>query len=206
MAEDKILDRLLPGRRAALKREILEHALACFNELGIEATTIDAVKTRCGTSVGAIYHHFGNKEGILSTLFFIAQDDQRAQLKAVLQKANTLQDAVYIMVRSYVDWVTDHPDWARFLFQARSAVAKGPHRQQLEERNVENYRDLKDRLFSLDRGPHEIIQSSELLPSLIIGPSEHLCRAWLSGRIQASPSEYRDQLAESAWRAIQRSL
>lgn len=204
MAEDKILNRFLPGRRSALKREILEHALACFNELGIEATTIDAIKTRCGTSVGAIYHHFGNKEGILSTLFFIAQDDQRAGLKAALQKAKTLQDAVCIMVRSYVDWVTNHPDWARFLFQARSAVAKGPHRQQLEDRNVENYRDLKERLFSLDRGPHEIIQSSELLPSLIIGPSENLCRAWLSGRIHRSPSDYRDQLAESAWRAILR--
>ena len=52
MAEDKILDRFLPGRRAALKREILEHALACFNELGIEATTIDAIKTRCSALIG----------------------------------------------------------------------------------------------------------------------------------------------------------
>jgi len=204
MAEDKILERFLPGRRSALKREILEHALACFNELGIEATTIDAIKTRCGTSVGAIYHHFGNKEGILSTLFFIAQDDQRAEVKTTLQGANTLQDAVYILVQSYVDWVTNHPGWARFLFQARSAVAKGPHRQQLEDRNIENYRDLKERLLSLDHEPHEIIQSAELLPSLIIGPSEYFCRAWLSQRTQTSPTGYREQLAESAWRAIQR--
>ena len=71
MNQSNILENRFPGRRAALKREILEQALHCFNDLGVEATTIDAIKARCDTSVGAIYHHFGNKEGILSALFFV---------------------------------------------------------------------------------------------------------------------------------------
>ena len=204
MPDDDILEKPFPGRRSALKRNILENALACFNELGVEATTIDTIKVRCGASVGAIYHHFGNKEGILSALFFCAQDNQRAKLTSALETAKTLKEAVHVIVKSYVDWVTSYPEWARFLFQARSAVAKGPHQQQLRERNIENYRELREVLFRLDSGANEIIQCQELLPSLIIGPAENFCRAWLSGRIQTSPLEYREQLAESAWRSIHR--
>lgn len=204
MPEHSLLERRFPERRAALKREILEHALACFNEMGVEATTIDAIKARGNTSVGAIYHHFGKKEGILSALFFIAQDDQREQLTASLDEAQDLQSAVYAMVTGYLDWVTAHPDWARFLFQARSAVAKGPHQQELKERNLENQRALKAKILSLKSRPGEIVQPFELLPSLVIGPAENYCRAWLSGRVQTSPREYREQFAEAAWRSIQR--
>ena len=39
-----ILENKFPGRRAALKRDILEQALYCFIELGVEATTIEAIK------------------------------------------------------------------------------------------------------------------------------------------------------------------
>lgn len=44
----------------------------------------------------------------------------------------------------------------------------------------------------------------ELMPSLIIGPAESYCRAWLSVRVKQSPELYRQALAEAAWRAVGR--
>ncbi len=199
-----ILENRFPGRRAALKREILTQALQCFNEYGVEATTIDTIKARCDTSVGAIYHHFGNKEGILSALFFAAQDDQSQHLDDELAKASSLREAVTSMVGSYLDWVSAHPEWARFLYQARSPVAKGPFQQELKERNAKKFRELKKKLLGFESKEIKLVQSFEILSSLIVGPSENYCRAWLANRVKTSPRDYRDEFAESAWRSIQR--
>ena len=86
MATHEALERQFPGRRAHLKRHILHGALACFNEQGLEPTTIDQIRVRCDTSVGNIYHHFGNKDGLIAALFFCALDDQ-ARLRATLDDA-----------------------------------------------------------------------------------------------------------------------
>ncbi|TVT35230.1 TetR/AcrR family transcriptional regulator [Marinobacter vinifirmus] len=204
MNQSNILENRFPGRRAALKREILEQALHCFNDLGVEATTIDAIKARCDTSVGAIYHHFGNKEGILSALFFAAMDDQRQQLERELAGANNLREAVFCIIESYLDWVAANHEWARFLYLARSPLAKGPFQQELKDRNVQNYQKLKEQLIGLGKGDIKIVQPFEMLFSLIIGPSENYCRAWLSGRVKTSPQEYRKEFAESAWRSLKR--
>lgn len=204
MNQSNILENRFPGRRAALKREILEQALLCFNDLGVEATTIDAIKARCDTSVGAIYHHFGNKEGILSALFFAAMDDQRQQLERELAGADNLREAVFCIIESYLDWVAANREWARFLYQARSPLAKGPFQQELKDRNIQNYQKLKEQLIGLGKGDIKIVQPFEMLFSLIIGPSENYCRAWLSGRVKTSPQEYRKEFAESAWRSLKR--
>lgn len=204
MCQYKILENRFPGRRAALKRDILEKALHCFNEFGVDATTIDTVKARCETSVGAIYHHFGNKEGILSALFFAAQDDQRQHLEHELAKATSLREVVYLVISSYLEWVVANPDWARFLFQARSSVAKGPFQKELKDRNAKNFQELKEKLLSVENEDVKIVLSFEMLPSLIIGPSENYCRAWLAGRAQSSPKDYREEFSESAWRSLVR--
>lgn len=67
-----LLERLYPGRRAALKRQILLDALGCFLEQGIETTSIEMIRAKSESSVGAIYHHFKNKEGIVAALFFFS--------------------------------------------------------------------------------------------------------------------------------------
>ena len=71
-----LLERFYPGRRAELKRDIFRKALQLFNEQGIEATTIEMIRAECDTSVGAIYHHFGNKEGLVAALLITPQNEQ----------------------------------------------------------------------------------------------------------------------------------
>lgn len=203
MHELSILERRFPGHRAGLKREILEQALACFNETSIEATTIDSIRARCAASVGAIYHHFGNKEGILGTLFFAVLDDQYEFFEKYVEQASTLEAFISALVISYVDWVVQNPDWARFQFQARASVAKGPHRHELAERNSKQFQALKEKLRTIDNGGISITTPFELLPSLVIGASENYCKAWLSGRVETSPREFREDLAAAAWRSIQ---
>lgn len=197
-----VLERAYPGERAQLKRRILLGALACFNEHGIEATTIEMILARCEASVGNLYHHFGSKEGLVAALFFCTLDDQAVLLDGELALAQTLQEGVAALVYSYVDWVTAQPELARFLFQARSAVSKGPHAPELQQRNRQRVKLIVGWFAVPQRAGRLKDWPPELLLSLIIGQSENYSRAWLSGRVKATPAQYRAMLAEAAWASV----
>lgn len=198
----ELLERSYPGRRAELKRSILRAALQCFNAQGIEATTIEMIRVACDTSVGAIYHHFGNKEGLVAALFFAAMQDQAALRLKYFEAAETTRDGVNALVFSYVDWVASQPEWARYQFSARFAVSNGPHKEELAEKNKIRNQQVQEWFARPGVGEELANFPAELVPSLIIGPSESYCRAWLSGRVSQSPKLYRDVLAEAAWRSL----
>jgi AcrR family transcriptional regulator len=56
-------------RRAATRTAVLEAAHALFGTAGFEATSLDEIAARSGTSKGAIYHHFDSKEQLFQTVF-----------------------------------------------------------------------------------------------------------------------------------------
>lgn len=202
METSDLLERCYPGRRAELKRAILGKALVCFNQQSIEATTIEMIRAECATSVGAIYHHFGNKEGLVAALFFAALEDQAKLREDYLAQAKSAEEGVHALVYSYVDWVEQQPDWARFQFQARASINKGPFKDELAALNKSRTGQLREWLAEPGRGDRLKSLPAELLPSLIIGQSENYCRAWLSGRVPSSPTTYRELLAEAAWKSV----
>ncbi|WP_111854433.1 TetR/AcrR family transcriptional regulator [Acinetobacter oleivorans] len=201
----ELLERLYPGRRAALKRQILLDALSCFLENGIETTSIEMIRSKSDSSVGAIYHHFKNKEGIVATLFFAALDDQAALRDEYLEGTKSFQEVLYAFIHSYVDWVSGQPDFAKFLISARFSVMQGEDQERLIQKNklrnqkifseISNYAEAE----FLKSIPHE------LLLSLVIGSTENYCRAWLSQRVKSDPKVYKDILAKAAWDSLQNS-
>jgi len=206
MTTKSLLERAYPNRRANLKRAILEAALASFNTHGIEAATIEMIRAAVDTSVGAIYHHFGNKEGLVAALFLAALTDQAGLREEYLSTAESTEDGVRALVYSYVDWVVAQPDWARFMFQARYAVSQGPYATSLSSRNKERNEKLHAWFATSTRAIELRPLASELIPSLIVGPAESYCRAWLSGRVQASPAFHRKAIADAAWLAVGRGM
>lgn len=193
-----------PGPRKAHKRRILSGALACFNELGIEATTIETIRGRTKSSVGSIYHHFGNKEGLVAALCFAALDDQLNLMQPRVKSASTPREAVGQLIHSYLEWVSQKPELARFIAQARQSVATGPFGKDLDERNRQRYGNLHKWLARGIEDGTILALPKEIYASLLIGPSENYCRAWLSGRVSESPITYAKILAEAAWRAVGR--
>jgi AcrR family transcriptional regulator len=203
LAIEDVLERQFPERRAQLKRHILQAALACFNEQGLEPTTIEQIRGRCDTSVGNIYHHFGNKDGLIAALFFCALADQARLREQYLGMAKTIEESVAALVYSYLDWVAAEPEFARFQFQSRSSVAKGPMAEELAERNRHRNRQMREWLTEPSGVAALGEVPVELLPSLIIGQAESYCRAWLSGRVLTPPDRFREPLAQASWASLQ---
>jgi AcrR family transcriptional regulator len=184
------------------KQDILDAALHCFNAHGVEASTIDMIRERCGASVGSVYHHFGNKENIAATLFHTAMEDHHVCQLALLAKAHDAQAGVKALAYAYVDWVSANPDKARFALHNRGVLAQGEAGAAMQAR-------VKERLSSLLKWFKPHIESGQLkkLPielygSLITGPAHDYARLWLAGRAKADIRKYREIFAEAAWAAV----
>ena len=77
--------------------------------------------------------------------------------------------------------------------------------QQLIDRLAQEVIQLRRQMPEAGQGgPRNL--PCELMPSLVMGPVQSYCRAWLSGQGGAdglpSPATYRAELADAAWRAV----
>ncbi|CAB1207470.1 TetR/AcrR family transcriptional regulator [Acinetobacter bouvetii] len=202
MSNRELLERIYNGRRAELKREILLAAMQCFLEQGIEATTIEMVRDRAEASVGAIYHHFKNKDGLVAALYLAALQDQYDGRMQVLQHAVSLQDGIQKILWAYIDWVERYPDFARFLYAANFNMRQGSFQAELNQQNIQRNKALQ--AWLAEQPEKQLLEHlpKELMLSLVMGATESYCRAWLSGKVKTLPSQYKVQLAAAAWQAL----
>ncbi len=184
------------------KRSILDAALVCFCDQGVEGTTIQDIQARADCSVGSLYHHFGSKEGIAEALWLDAIEQFNAAMLRNLEKSRNGKDAVRGVVIAYCRWTTRHAALARFL-----------HSRDIEfsEKAKERQRALRDGYI---RRVYEIftpfVRAREVaeLPlhayvPLISGPIEAYVRRWLAGDAP-SPLKVQELFADAAWSAVKR--
>ncbi len=188
--------------RSARKQQILQAALACFTEQGVEATTIEMIRDRSGASIGSLYHHFGNRERIIGVLYLEGIGEYAARLEAGLIETLEPEACVKLFVTGYIDWVVANPDWARFILHNRGRVEAGEMGEQLREFNREHGRRIAGILRRhRDAGAFKPLPK-ECFVSVVIGPAQDMARNWLAGRSKTALAEYRDLLAQIAWDSV----
>jgi len=189
-------------RRPSRKQDILDAALACFTEHGVEATTIDMIRERSGASVGSMYHHFGSKESIAAALYIDALADYGRLQAARLAAARSARDGIVAVVHAYVDWIADNPDKARFVLYGRGAIVRSEAGAELKARTQNHVPDTLNWFAPyIARGELRALPR-DVLPSLVTGPAHDYARLWLSGRAQTDIRAYRDLFAETAWKSV----
>ena len=181
------------------KQAILQAALQCFTEQGVAATTIEMIRERAGASIGSLYHHFGSKDGIARALFLDAMEAYHEQLWRRLDQVSTAEAGVRALVSSYIDWVADNPDLARFVLYSRGYLVKQAAGAELEV----DSRARLSRLWAffrpfIDRNELKRVPA-ECYASLIIGPAHDYARLWLAGRVRTPLRDYRELFADAAW-------
>lgn len=87
-------------RRADTRARLLDAAAELFAERGIEASTVEAIAARADRTSGALYDHFGNKEGLLYALLESYVSDVATEIGAELLAADTLDDRLLALWRN----------------------------------------------------------------------------------------------------------
>lgn len=69
MANDQTMTkRSQQQRTSATVATLLESAMRLFGERGYAATALEDIAADCGLTIGAIYHHFGNKKALFGAV------------------------------------------------------------------------------------------------------------------------------------------
>jgi AcrR family transcriptional regulator len=180
------------------RRDILDAALRGFAEKGLAGTTVEEVRRRSGASVGSIYHHFGDKEGIAAALYVDALRDYQAGLLALLEEGRDAERTVKALVRHHLRWVEADPDRARFLLSGRPPRAAGTIAE-LNRNALRATAAWVDREVAAGRMAALPI---DIFYSVLVGPAQEFCRHWLDGRMRTSIRAAERALSAAAWRAL----
>jgi AcrR family transcriptional regulator len=180
------------------KQEILDAALRGFAEKGLAGTTVEEVRERSGASVGSIYHHFGDKEGIAAALYVAALSDYQEGLLAVLAAGDEPERTVKELVRHHLRWVDADRDRARFLLSGRPPRAAG----EIAALNRRAFRATSKWLDEQVAAGRIRAMPFDLFYSVLIGPAQEFCRHWLEGRVRSSLRSAERELAAAAWRSL----
>jgi len=80
MAEPKPITKA--EQRAATMHKLVEVARVTFASSGYAAAAMEAIVARAGVTRGALYHHFGSKEGLFQAVLEAVQAEVAARIEA----------------------------------------------------------------------------------------------------------------------------
>ncbi len=163
------------------KRAILEAALECFSTDGYDAASIEDICAISGASVGSVYHHFGNKEGIASALYEEGIIGYQADLVTIVAAGGTPEQLVAAIVRHHLRWVRENQAFARYLLRMGAAPATAAARPAVQRHNDELLRRVELWLRPQAAAGRILDVPATTLVALVLGPCHAVARAWLAG-------------------------
>jgi AcrR family transcriptional regulator len=190
--------------RSEQAQRVLDVALRLFDLMGYSATRITDIKLQSEVSVGTIYHHFGNKEGIAGALYVDSLADWRRGLNQALA-GTASEDGVREAVGHHLSWCDDNRARARFLMRRRETEVDDLVRTEIEGLNRRTFETIE-----LWYRPHVVAGDLRDLPLPLLyavwfGPAQEYARTVLEhGRSRGLPSlaDAEPALADAAWAAL----
>jgi len=188
------------ARRADDPRQlVLDTVLALFSERGYFATSVQDISRESGVSVGSLYHHFGDKEGIARALYQTLSDRMSGRISWIRAHRKTAHDQCRDVVRTLFDMTESEPLVVDFMLYAK-------HKDFLpEEKSI-----CSSKPFELMRAMVAAgMASGEIRPMDLMVASSSLCGgpirmivARLDGILQAPLPHYLDEVWDCAWRSV----
>jgi AcrR family transcriptional regulator len=111
-----------PRREASSRGEqtrtlIVDTALRLFREQGYEATTMRAIATEAGVSVGNAYYYFPSKQHLVQAYYAQSQELHVEAARAVLDQQTSFEARLHGVLRARMDTMQSEKDFAVAFFR-----------------------------------------------------------------------------------------
>ncbi len=165
---------------------LLATARKVFTERGYAETSMDDLTAQAGLTRGALYHHFGDKKGLLAAVVQQIDAEMDARLQAISDNADDPWQGFRGRCQAYLEMALE-PDIQRIVLRDARAVLGGAS-PQAQRQCVESMQQLIDELMR--RG---IVTKAEpqALAALIYGSLEE-ATLWI-----AASDDGKTRLAQS---------
>lgn len=111
-------------RRAQTRTALLDAAAELFATRGVDGASIDAIAEAAGRTSGAVYDHFGGKDGLLFALLEGWVDDVAAVIGAELATATSLEERMAALWRNVSEPVAGDGRWIALEHELWSYAAR----------------------------------------------------------------------------------
>lgn len=161
---------------AETRAKLIAAARQAFGTVGYANASMDDFTSAVGLTRGALYHHFGDKKGLLQAVVEEIDAEMSARLKVISARAPNRWQAVVDEWIAYVEMALE-PEIQRIMFRDAPAVlgdiSQRHSTQQCIEALTESLAALKAEGVLIDADP-------EALARLINGASTDAA-AWIAG-------------------------
>ena len=191
---------LVPSTRQAL----LDAAVELFLTQGVEATSMDQVRSAAGASNGSLYHHFPTRNHLARTIYEAALRDYQANLRGALGDKLSAQQGVQNLVKRHIAWVRRSPQQARVLHELRASTVIEGLEPDWEQANAAAYSSIKAWVARhVAEGTMQDLPF-EVWMALVFGPALQLTPRWAREEAARVPTRVINALAQAAWRSVNR--
>lgn len=187
------------AHRADTRTLVLDAALNLFTEKGYFNTSVHDIGREASTSIGSIYHHFGDKTGIARALY--GQLTQRMQqlIDEVEQQADTCHDQAHALVARLFRLTEAEPSAMAFMLYARHREFLPDEPPVCSSRPFIMMREMVVR--GMARGEVRNMDAMVAATCLFGGPLR-MITAHLDGILDHPLATYLDDVWTCAWRSI----
>jgi TetR/AcrR family transcriptional regulator, fatty acid metabolism regulator protein len=110
-------------RKEAHRAKFLQTAIHLFGSKGYHATTVPDIVREAGSSTGAFYFYFRNKEDVFaSVLEFVGEQIAAVLNKAIAGAGENAISQMRVAVETFIVYLAAHPDEARVLIVESSGL------------------------------------------------------------------------------------
>ncbi|MGH3376517.1 MAG: TetR/AcrR family transcriptional regulator [Actinoallomurus sp.] len=107
----------VPTKSEQTRDLIAKTALRLFRERGYEATTMRAIATEAGVSVGNAYYYFGSKEELIQLYYEHSQDDHTEACESILAHDREFRTRLLGVLRARIDTLQPYKEFAGKFFK-----------------------------------------------------------------------------------------
>jgi AcrR family transcriptional regulator len=187
-------------RRAETRRRLLLAAAELFAERGVDGTSIDTIAERADRTSGAVYNHFGGKDGVLFALLDMWVEELGAVIGAELSTATTLDERLGVLWHNVSAPVVGGDRWITLELELWVHAARSPAvREHLERRYRGAWRGIV-------RVAGEPSPDREAADAADVGPAVIGLLLGLEMMRRVDPSTVTDELAVAALRGVVQSV
>jgi AcrR family transcriptional regulator len=152
-------------RRTETRRRLLQASAELFAERGVDGASIDAIAERAERTSGALYDHFGGKDGLLFALLDGWVDDVATVIGAELSTTTTLDERLGVLWRNISAPVAGDGQWIALEHELWAYASRHPEaRDHLASRYRGAWRGV---LQATGEGPDGTAEVDEVGPAVI---------------------------------------
>lgn len=165
-------------RRQSTRRRILEAAVQVFADRGYHDTAVDDIVRASGTSKGAVYFHFPNKQGIFLSLVDFLASQLIDQMDSAIESEKGGIAKVEAALRTVLQAFASHRSLARILLIEAVGLGRGvdPKLFTLRARLTEAIKRHLDRAVADGSIPS---QDTETAARVWLGAINEVVTRWL---------------------------